>query len=296
MFYSSQVYLPAEMVQAILMRVEDEDEHGNAIKHGLTSCSLTCRHWAAVIRPMLFRELTLRSAEDISQLLAFLSIPDFLGCALVDCVVWVYVVADCATAIPPWGHQITRLDKRLTSVLSVILTINGSSADRSMGRSSLLFHSFPRTLPLESTIFLGSLRLSHLQLPSVQCLVDAVAYFRTADFSFEAITFVEKSIDRVRRRRSPFHSRTLDLKVSRCFQEPDSIILWIKVSHILCAQQTRPPLDDVTQILVEEHLLLLLQHTRRQDRMETFRLYVSPHNPNNRECSICSHALCMTKG
>ena len=42
-------------------------------KRGLAASSLTCRDWAKVIRPFIFRDLTLRSPEDINDLIVILS-------------------------------------------------------------------------------------------------------------------------------------------------------------------------------------------------------------------------------
>lgn len=41
-------------------------------KKGLAACGLACREWAKIIRPFLFRELELRSPDDIQDLLVML--------------------------------------------------------------------------------------------------------------------------------------------------------------------------------------------------------------------------------
>ena len=79
-----QIYLPSELVHAVLIRTEDFGRNG-LIKRGLASCSLTCKHWAVLIRPMLFMHLTLSSAEDVSRLVAFLN-ADVLEPALSYCI------------------------------------------------------------------------------------------------------------------------------------------------------------------------------------------------------------------
>ena len=65
-----QIHLPSELVHATLMQMKDQDEVYEPIKHGLASCSLTCRHWAVFIRLLLFERLTLRSGVDVSLLIA----------------------------------------------------------------------------------------------------------------------------------------------------------------------------------------------------------------------------------
>ena len=96
--------LPAEILHAILLRVHDGG-FDYSPKQGLAACSLVCRHWAALIRPMLFGRLTLRSAEDVAQLLAFLRAPAVFGQLLKSLVRAVYLEEDQARRNVPWGHQ-----------------------------------------------------------------------------------------------------------------------------------------------------------------------------------------------
>ena len=265
---SLQIYLPAELVHAIIVRMEDRDADYRPLKRGLASCSLTCRRWAAIIRPALFHQLTLRSAEDVSQLIALLRVPDFMGCALGDCIRWLEVVDDSASApgTIPWSHQILRLDRQLPSV-SIALTIEGAPADGLKCSSSLLFSLLPRSLPV-SAMALSQLTLSDLRLQSVQTLLDMVEYLRVTDIRLYAITFVEGNLGHVRHRRSPPRLHNSRLTVSRCFPDPANLQRWVVISNILLARRASRPLNIATQVLIERYVHLLLSCTRDEDHVE----------------------------
>lgn len=70
--------LPPEIITEIVHLLVDErsiyEMPGDQIqsgKRGLAACSLVCRHWAGLLRPMLFRLLTLRNQGDVSLLFEF---------------------------------------------------------------------------------------------------------------------------------------------------------------------------------------------------------------------------------
>ncbi|GJE98433.1 hypothetical protein PsYK624_146630 [Phanerochaete sordida] len=69
--------LPPELIDYIVLDVLDGGAsfvRGRALsradKRALSPCILTCKHWAALLRPALFRHITLRSPEDIDTLIA----------------------------------------------------------------------------------------------------------------------------------------------------------------------------------------------------------------------------------
>lgn len=61
--------IPPELFQRIIENLCSAPE---LKKHDLGLCSLTCRYWAATIRPDIFRELTLRSRDDAIAFLQFI--------------------------------------------------------------------------------------------------------------------------------------------------------------------------------------------------------------------------------
>ena len=197
----SQKYLPDELVNAIIIRMEEQDDDYLPIKRGLTSGSLTCRHWASLIRPMLFTYLTIRSAEDIAQLLAFVDRPDNLDPTLEDCIVWLNIIEDRESSNIPWSHQMSRLGQRLPALQSVTSTIENSGADDELhpGHSSPRpLAIIPRTLP-GLIMPLSRLVLSHLRLPSVKVLASYVKHLCTRTIWLDAVTFVKEDVPDIRR-------------------------------------------------------------------------------------------------
>lgn len=166
----TQIYIPSELVHAVLERMWDCDDNGR-IKRGLASCSLTCRYWAAIIRPLLFEELMIHSREEIRQLVAFMD-ADFLEPTLSKCIQFLNVIEDQASVGPPWSHQLIRLASRLPGLLIDSWTVKGAptfsnSQHRLARRSPLPFLVLPRTLPRCILHHVESLILSDL---SVRCV------------------------------------------------------------------------------------------------------------------------------
>ena len=143
-------YLPSELVHAILLRTQDKDSNHKPLKRGLTACSLTCRRWAALIRPMLFEELALRSGEDVSQLVAFMD-ADVQKPALKDCIRSLTIVDDVGSERIPWSHQLMMLHTRLSFLIegwTVKDATPNLDAELLLNhRSPLPFTILPRTLP-----------------------------------------------------------------------------------------------------------------------------------------------------
>ena len=126
----------------IAQRVVERSNMRHKAKIGLAACGLTCRHWARMIRPILFRELTLRNPNDVLSLL------EFLNPLSVSYGRWhmrehvrtiTYVVSH--DHLPPWTrlHMLSRNLSRAKITLAVqgSYGVNGTS----------LLKSYPRTLP-----------------------------------------------------------------------------------------------------------------------------------------------------
>lgn len=62
--YTTPLYRPPDGVGFV---IAEKREMGN--------CALVCRYWASYCQRRMFRELELRSSEDVHQLLAFLNSP-----------------------------------------------------------------------------------------------------------------------------------------------------------------------------------------------------------------------------
>ncbi|EKM52853.1 uncharacterized protein PHACADRAFT_149780 [Phanerochaete carnosa HHB-10118-sp] len=267
----SPIYLPGEVVHAILVRVKDRDAEDALLKHGLTSCSLICRHWAKVIRPILFFELNLKSADDISQLIEFLSQPDFLGHSLQNCIHILNIVGDRTPQSIPWVHQMLRLKGRF-AFINITLVMEGiPEADLPQPEakhiSLLPFSWLPKTLPM-SFGFLNALTLSGMRVPSIRALVDCVAHLRVGELTLENITFSKQEVEVFRFRRPRHFSPEFYLSISHCFQDTDDLTRWFRISNFLFARQGYMMLNDVAWALVDKHIPLLLSLTRHQDQIK----------------------------
>ena len=195
-----QSHLPPELVHAILIRMRDENENYLLIKRGLASCSQTCRYWAASIRPLLFGSLTLRSREDVAQLVASLD-ADYLQPALSDCIHSIDVVEDQASAKSPCSHQLIRLHRRLPRADFLGWTVKGAPAAsdgqdlRALKTRSLLpFSTIPRTLPPSTLHQFHRLTLTGLSLRSLQDLASLVGnQILCEQLILDNVTFTEEA-------------------------------------------------------------------------------------------------------
>ena len=271
----SQICLPDELVHAILIRMWDRDKDYKPVKRGLASCSLTCRHWANLIRPLLFDELTIRSAEDVAQLLAFLNGPDTIHPYLRDCIKVLRVIDDRTSSSIPWSHQIFRLHRRMPQIDRIYLTIENSGADDKLRpgcNSTRPFAIIPRTLPGSIMPELKCLTLSNLRLPSVKALANYVEHLRTPQIELNAVTFVKEDVPDILRRRHCFYLGFPRIMSSHCFEDIAGLHRWFKISNVLRACQGALRVGDADLALVEKYMAILLSlspHRDRAKRLET---------------------------
>lgn len=258
-------HLPDELLHFILIRLDDRQCGWNSserpLKHGLLSCSLTCRHWAKLIRPILFDHLTLRSAEDVSQLLAFLSGHDFLGHPIRRCIRYLDVVEDQTSSSITWGHQLFLSCCCPAPPDKVTWTIKGAMLDdqsQPTQRPLSLPHALlPRALPL-STVYLDRVTLSGLQLSSVRSLMNFVKCLSFGDLELDSISFREDNFGyapRARPSRTSLGGR--GLSIVNCITDSTSFPFWVKFSNAFLANRLCQPLNNIMEALLEKHLHLL---------------------------------------
>ena len=284
-----QIYLPDEVVHAILIRMEDSDKDDEPIKRGLASCSLTCRHWAKLIRPLLFNELTIRSAGDVAQLLVFLDGPDTLHPYLRDCIKLLRVIDDRTSSSIPWSHQISRLHRRMSQIQTIYLTIENSGADDKLhpGRESMRpFAIIPKTLP-GSIMPIWHLTLSNLRLPSVKALASYVENLRTPVIKLNAVTFVKEDVPNIRRRRPHSHLYSR-ITVSNCFEDIAGLQRWFRITNVLHACQGRLWVGDANSTLAEKYMAILLSLSPYRDRAKRLAAGFNPSHPSGENsCYAC---------
>lgn len=93
----------------------DRDDRSTCRKRGLAACGLTCRYWASVMRPLLFATLTLRSAEDVAQLMTFLRSATSLRPTLPECIDRLDIEMQGFQTLP-WIHHIHKLSRRINDL------------------------------------------------------------------------------------------------------------------------------------------------------------------------------------
>ena len=301
MFTLTDICLPDEIIHAILVRAEEWDSTDPSwapLKPGLAACSLVCRHWARIIRPIIFEWLTLRSAGDIEQLIVFLDTPSLLPAvySLEDCIRGIQVIEDVESAHIPWSHQIFRLRHRLPMVFyaEVKMTIGvrkGDSHCHPDRRSALPFAALPRTLP-GSTKPLDVLTLRCVQLPSVQNLANCIEHLGALKIELDEVTFAKDHIPVLSRRRPHTHSRLVAISTFRVFEDWKSIKHWLKLSLVIIAKQGLIQADNTALESAETHFRLLLTHGRSHEQTRELQVgRTSRVNPKGKPSRYCRNAV-----
>ncbi|EKM52852.1 uncharacterized protein PHACADRAFT_186901 [Phanerochaete carnosa HHB-10118-sp] len=287
--------LPDELLHAILIRLDDHRfSWERPPKRGLAPCSLTCRHWAKLIRPILFEYLTIRSAEDVSQLLALLGVPDFLGRTLQSCIRCLDLVEDRTSSSIPWGHRCFLWWFRQTLSVDVTWTIRGASADDQLQqtqRLSLLPSALlPRALPT-STVLLHRVTLSNLQVPSVRSLTNFIKRLSFRELTLDNVGFPEENPGHLPRRR-PRSSRisqdSRSLSVLNCIGKSSSLPFWITFCNTLLADQFCPRLDDDTEASLAKHFRLFASLHQCEDDISKLEVSYNSEFPDGESCYVYS--------
>ncbi|EKM48118.1 uncharacterized protein PHACADRAFT_109377 [Phanerochaete carnosa HHB-10118-sp] len=201
--------LPPEVLSYILQCVPpyylwlDLDER-RELKRGLAGPALVCKHWSEDIRPTLFQELELRSAEDVRFLKNIVSSPGFAASCLSGSIRWIYIRQE-ATGAKPWLHHVHGLSTRLQGTKFRCVVKNRAGDAASTAGRWAPFESIPTVTP--SYIRLSSLILRDVVFASKTELIRLVDNFPTLEDCYcERLTFLDPlppARPRRLRRRSP---------------------------------------------------------------------------------------------
>lgn len=209
--------LPSEIVREILEDAVDELQsfgpHNTQVKdnrkHILATYGLTCRYWAAVVRPILFESIRLRGSQDVQQLVELLDYDRANGLVepkLADCVrgFELEVQLSALAGVVPHLHHLSVLHPRVPTLWrgghTMLLCLSDTDAPAGVAEKgevrsvlSVLSASLPRTLP--GSIFdVHTLRLSHLRMRSLSDLVRAVESLPTIVWCYcDSLTFSHES-------------------------------------------------------------------------------------------------------
>lgn len=148
--------LPEELIARIAQLLSgqrpqtwDRDRHAcpplKLSKRQLGSCALTCRFWAKILRPEIFRRLVLRTAEDGRLFREFIESPASPDLDIAQLVG--YIRIECDLSQQPWVHMVFMSGSKLVSIDEIHLSVSyPSGASPPPIRS--IHHALPRTLPL----------------------------------------------------------------------------------------------------------------------------------------------------
>lgn len=152
-----------------------------SFQSSLAPCSLTCRHWATQIRPVLFAKVVIKSHDAARSFTSFARCPAAVPGPLRLVVREIQLLVN--NAFRPWMYHVWALfrDVALPNLQRVDLTIEGNESEAGWRKSDepLLDIGLPRTLPSAHHIPLHLLTLLNLRFRSHATLLRCSTYHRT---------------------------------------------------------------------------------------------------------------------
>ena len=203
---SEIIYLIVQALRANQVLLQQQGDTNLRRKKGLAACSLTCRYWSEILRPLLFGSLTLRGPEDMTQLLGFLQISPLLA----DCI-WDLQINQSSQGYP-WFHHVTKLLAFLREDAYVSLMMDNSTLDPLPGTVSesksvssktrakvkpvpyVQLDSLPRALPSSVLQMLTRITIRDLRLRRKSDLVRFVHGLSTLrSCAFRGVKFLQST-------------------------------------------------------------------------------------------------------
>ena len=263
---------------------------GDWDKHDRARCSLTCRYWAQLTRRDLFRDLKLKCAEDVPQLLASLDAQTFLSPLLRDCIGHLTLVDHLTSpGTTPWLHHFIRLRSKLRPDVSLSIhivqtkfaTLETDASPRTV--RVVPYFALPKTIP-SSVLRLSGLCLSNVNLCSVKSLIDSLCHLDVVDTTLKEVAFEDLSTTGLRVPRWRRHRRRAALSsrfdssvtiVSDLLCRDDNFHSYLAIANLILGTQGCP--------LVDEHVLASLKDQMLAPLPDTVlpKIYISysPRNP-----------------
>ena len=175
---------------------DDDDKRPSQSK--LAQCSLTCRHWAAHIRPIIFSRITLTSGKRAHAFSALVCSPINVPAPLRETIRYLDITMDDIER--PWLFHVGVLFRGagLPNLEWVDLTIVGATSDEKpqVARTNgelLLDVGLPRKLPFPHPIRLRTLRLWNLQFRSHQSLLRSLGLHSPRNIRCENVQWPTES-------------------------------------------------------------------------------------------------------
>lgn len=138
--------MPEELFKCVLGHMGSQWYEGAYNKQELGQCALVSTYWASRCQEKIFREITLRSAKDVRDLLVMLDRP---GTNIAQYIQEIQLPRE-REEIPPYSHLVPLFYRKLP--VSSHHTLNLHSFDLSSTRTVRTIHPLlPRTVPAHNT-------------------------------------------------------------------------------------------------------------------------------------------------
>ncbi|EKM48935.1 uncharacterized protein PHACADRAFT_107916 [Phanerochaete carnosa HHB-10118-sp] len=192
-----------------------DSEERRRLKHELVALSLVCKHWSEAIRPLLFRQIELRSANDVRLLKNIVCSPRFTTSSLSGAI-WHIKIHQEATEAKSWLHHVHGLSTRLQETAFDCTVVRPAGDPASVPSRWAPFQSIPSVT--RSYVRLRRLFLNDVVFTSTTELARLLDNFSTLEHcACNQLTFLDSSpvVQSRRARRRP--SSTLwTCDISRC--------------------------------------------------------------------------------
>lgn len=248
--------LPEELLEAILVRLDRSglDIYYDPGKLGLASCSQTCRRWATFIRPLLWRNITLRTREDEQMFSELLDAPNFLAPSIRDCLLRVKRNHDGpVSSIPPFmSLPVIPAISSQCIIVEINWVMRGDTSRTSP--LALPSASLPRILP-RSLLYLKNLHMHGIHGLSIRDFLRFVRCTRISTLTLRDVEFADESeLDTIRRLPAPrsFQDGDLVVQLCKCIPQASSLPFWIALGgHVRGCQRTSARASEASALALQ---------------------------------------------
>ena len=195
--------LPGELIEHILAYLRNDANSlsgPSSFDRSLSSCSLVCRHWAANIRPGIFKDVRLKSQLDAKRFNTAVSSPCKVPAPLNILVKRLDLDVD--EDARPWMYFVLApiRDGLLPNLERIVLTVSTKKSDLRTSqpsrrkRHSLYDLGLPRTMPSQAvrSLRLPGLVLDNIMFPSPKAFVRYLTSFTSNDIRCHSLQWPDR--------------------------------------------------------------------------------------------------------
>ncbi|EKM52871.1 uncharacterized protein PHACADRAFT_198919 [Phanerochaete carnosa HHB-10118-sp] len=239
-------------------------------KHEVVASSLVCKYWSEAIRPLLFKELQLHSAEDVQFLKNIIGSPEFTTSSLSRAIQRIHIHQE-VTEAKSWFHHVHGLSARLreTKFDCTVVSQAGNAGNAApMPSRWAPFASMPSITPSSGYVRLSWLRLSGVVFTSTTELARLVDNFPTLKCCVcNQVTFSDLSpVVQSRRTRRRTSLALCACTISRC--KDMTVLAKAALAADILAAGRRMGLDGRTWDATLQALLALVPNEIEQANVE----------------------------